>query len=67
MTSPIPPKKQGKNVADYPVDAYDDDVDNADIVAEEIEAGYDIQSDAAVRSLVDDPASSSDNDILPDA
>lgn len=39
-----------------------DEVDDAEIVAEDIEAGYDIQSDAATKALVDDPASSSDGE-----
>lgn len=42
----------------------DDDYETseADIVAEQIEAGYDIQADASQKALVDDPASSSAND-----
>ncbi len=36
----------------------------ADIVAEEIEAGYDIQADAAKQALVSDPASSSEDQIF---
>lgn len=36
----------------------------ADVVAEEIEAGYDIQADAATQALVSDPASSSEDEIF---
>lgn len=61
MTEPKPPRK---NAANQPPRARDDDtgIEDVDIVAEDIEAGYDIQSDAATRSLADDPASSSDPD-----
>ncbi|MCC8191075.1 MAG: hypothetical protein LIP77_10655 [Planctomycetes bacterium] len=37
----------------------EDDGFDASIVAEQIEAGYDFQADAAVMPMVDDPASSS--------
>lgn len=61
MTSPKPPKKHARSDRGEPLED-ENEVSIAEIVAEDIEAGYDIQSDAAVRPLVDDPASSSDSE-----
>lgn len=58
--SPKPPKHPDLKATKIPEN--EDDISNADIVAEDIEAGYDIQSDASVRPLVSDPASSRDNE-----
>ncbi len=56
-----PPKKNRQP----DTQVYDQDSESeADIVAEDIEAGYDIQSDAATKSLVDDPESSSEGEVL---
>lgn len=59
MTSPKPPRRWNR-----PDDQeYDqDETSQADIIAEQIEADYDSQSDAAVKSLVGDPASSHDEE-----
>ena len=59
-SAPLPPK--GRTPRD---DDFDDPVD-ADAVAEAIEAGYDIQSDAAVNPLANDPASSHDESEDPE-
>ena len=60
MTSPQPPRKNTA-AASRLAQNEEDEIDDADMVAEEIEAGYDVQSNAATKALVDDPASSSDN------
>lgn len=62
---PDPKKKtvpSGRSAARQEPD--EDSEYDADLLAEQIEAGYDIQSDAAVKSLVDDPASSKDGEIF---
>ncbi len=58
-SSPRPPRRPYDTDAS---DAYDGAID-ASIVEEQIEAGYDIQSDAATKPLVDDPLSSSQGEI----
>ena len=55
------PKTQKRNQR-HMDDSNDDLPVDAEIVSEDIEAGYDIQSDAAVRALVSDPASSSEDE-----
>ncbi len=57
--SPRPPRRPYDQDTS---DAYDGAID-ASIVEEQIEAGYDIQSDAATKPLVDDPLSSSQGEI----
>ena len=59
IPKPTPPKKQPHADRDR-FDRDADETSDADIIAEQIEAGYDIQADAATKALVDDPASSSD-------
>lgn len=54
-----PAKKHGKRPTDIDPETISE---TAIIAAEEIEAGYDAQADAASRSLADDPASSSEAD-----
>jgi hypothetical protein len=56
MTSPKPPRRDRADDQEYD----QDETSQADIIAEQIEADYDAQSDAAVKSLVSDPASSHD-------
>ena len=59
--SPVkPPRKHSLDSRD-PSDS-DETADTAEIVAEDIEAGYDAQADAATKSLASDSASSSENE-----
>lgn len=69
MTPANPPNKHTKKPRRQPSEHDEDESDltDADIIAEEIEAEYDLQADAAIKSLSADPASSSDNDLVPDA
>lgn len=60
MSSAKPPRKHSQDSRE-PSD-FDETDDTAEIVAEDIEAGYDAQADAATKSLASDPASSSENE-----
>ena len=64
MASPKATKRTDPNKP-QPAAEDRDETTEADIVAESIEAGYDIQSNAATKSLADDPASSSEHEDIP--
>lgn len=65
MASPKTPPKRTRN-AHPSADTEDEESLATQIAAEAIEAGYDIQSDAATKALVNDPASSSGDEEPPE-
>lgn len=62
MIAPKPPKDHGQKRSGYNTDG---ETRDARLVAEQIEAEYDIQADASTKPLVNDSASSSDNEESP--